>query len=157
KRDFVIPFARFLIRRGVAILSYDKRGVGASTGDWNTASFDDLAGDVVAAFEYLKRRSDIDPTQIGLFGVSQAGWVMPIAAVQAPDIAFVISVSGAGVSTTETTFDQTRSEMTAAGRRPDVIEQVVGLMRLQYRYAQRSDGWDDYMAARQQLAARFGG
>ena len=49
----------FSIRHGVAVLGYDKRGVGASTGDWNTASFNDLAGDVVAAFDYLKTRRDI--------------------------------------------------------------------------------------------------
>ncbi|HLH32743.1 MAG TPA: hypothetical protein VKY31_16195, partial [Terriglobia bacterium] len=41
-REYMLPFARFLIRHGVAILGYDKRGVGGSTGDWNTASFDDL-------------------------------------------------------------------------------------------------------------------
>ena len=47
----MLPCARFLIRRGMAILGFDKRGVGGSTGDWNTASFDSLAGDVVAAFD----------------------------------------------------------------------------------------------------------
>jgi dipeptidyl aminopeptidase/acylaminoacyl peptidase len=92
-RDYVLPFARFLVRRGMAVLAYDKRGVGGSTGDWYTASFEDLAGDVVAGLAYLKTRREIDPAQIGLLGVSQAGWVMPIAAVRAPDIAFVISVS----------------------------------------------------------------
>lgn len=81
-REYLLPFARFLIRHGVAVLGYDKRGVGGSTGDWQTASFDDLARDVVAAFQYLKTRSDIDPSQIGLLGVSQAGWVMPLAAVR---------------------------------------------------------------------------
>jgi uncharacterized protein len=45
----VLPFARFLIRHGIAVLGYDKRGVGESTGDWNTATFEDLAGDAVAA------------------------------------------------------------------------------------------------------------
>ena len=49
-REYMLPWARFLIRRGMAVLGYDKRGVGGSTGNWNTASFDDLAGDVVAAF-----------------------------------------------------------------------------------------------------------
>lgn len=71
-REYMLPWARFLIRRGIAVLGYDKRGVGGSTGDWNTASFNDLAGDVVAAFNYLKTRSDIDGTQIGLLGISQA-------------------------------------------------------------------------------------
>jgi uncharacterized protein len=73
KRESMLPWARFLVRRGMAVLGYDKRGVGGSTGDWNTSSFDDLAGDVVAAFEYLTTRSDVDHTQIGLLGVSQAG------------------------------------------------------------------------------------
>lgn len=86
-REWMLPFARFLVRRGLAVLGYDKRGVGGSTGDWNVASFDDLAGDAVAAFAYLKTRNDIDAKRIGLLGVSQAGWVMPIAAVRAPDLA----------------------------------------------------------------------
>src|SRR3954463_12923967 len=46
-REYVLPFARFLVRHGVAVLGYDKRGVGESTGDWKTASYDELAGDVV--------------------------------------------------------------------------------------------------------------
>src|SRR5262245_40377423 len=56
-REFILPFARFLVRRGMAVLGYDKRGVGQSTGDWKTASFDVLASDVVAAFDYLKTRA----------------------------------------------------------------------------------------------------
>src|SRR5262249_38310684 len=56
-REYMLPWARFLIRHGMAVLGYDKRGVGGSTGDWNTASFDELAGDVVAAVECLKTRS----------------------------------------------------------------------------------------------------
>lgn len=93
-RDYVLPLAHFLVRRGVAVLGYDKRGVGGSSGDWNKASYDDLAGDVVAAFDYLKGRRDIDRTQIGLLGWSQAGWVMPIVAARAKELAFLISVSG---------------------------------------------------------------
>jgi alpha/beta superfamily hydrolase len=122
------------------VLGYDKRGVGGSDGDWHTAAFEDLAGDVVAAFEYLKRRSDIDAAQIGLLGVSQAGWIIPIAAVRAPDIAFLISVSGAAIVPAETTFDQARREMTAAGRRPEVIQLILDLMRLEYRFAQTGEG-----------------
>ena len=83
-------------------------GAGGSTDDWKTASFDDLAGDVVAAFDYLRTRNDIDHSQIGLLGWSQAGWVMPLAGIRAKEIAFLISVSGADVPPGETTIDQTR-------------------------------------------------
>lgn len=57
-REYMLPFAGFLVRSGMAIFSYDKRGVASSGGDWRTASFEDLAGDVIAAFKYLQTRVD---------------------------------------------------------------------------------------------------
>jgi hypothetical protein len=57
-RAYMLPWARFLVRHGVAVLGYDKRGVGDSTGDWNAATYEDLAADAVAAVEYLKTRRD---------------------------------------------------------------------------------------------------
>jgi pimeloyl-ACP methyl ester carboxylesterase len=155
-REYMLPWGRFLIRRGMAALGYDKRGVGESTGDWNTASFDDLAGDVVAAFEYLKTRSDIDGAQIGVLGVSQAGWIMPLAAVRAKDMAFLISISGAGVPAAETTIDQARNEMTMTGMPPQAVDQIVGLLKLQYEFARTGKGWDEYTAARERIVAKMG-
>jgi pimeloyl-ACP methyl ester carboxylesterase len=156
-REYMLPWARFLVRHGMAVLGYDKRGVGGSTGDWNSASFDDLAGDVVAAFECLKTRSDIDGSHIGLLGLSQAGWVMPLAAVRAPGLNFLISISGAGVPASETTIDQARNEMTMTGTPPQVVDQIVRLMTLQYEFARTGRGWDEYAAARARVAARMPG
>jgi uncharacterized protein len=155
-RESMLPLARFLIRHGMAILGYDKRGVEGSTGDWNTASFDDLAGDVVAAFEYLKTRRDIDPAQIGLMGISQAGWIMPLAAVRAKDIAFLISISGAGIPAAETTIDHARNEMMASGMPAQTVADIIGLLNLQYQFARNGQGWEQYAAARENLAARMG-
>ena len=156
-REYLLPFARFLIRHGMTVLGYDKRGVGGSTGDWNKASFDDLAGDVVAAFEYLKTRSDIQRGRIGMLGWSQAGWVMPLAATRAKDLAFLISISGAGVSGAETTIDQARNEMAANGMRPQMIDQVVELMTLSTNTCEPAKGGSQYVAARERIAARMGG
>jgi len=155
-REYILPFARFLIRRGIAVLGYDKRGVGGSTGDWKTASFDDLAGDVVAAFNCLKTRRDIDASQIGLLGVSQAGWIMPLAAVRAKGMAFLISISGAGVPAAETTIDETKNEMTTRGMKPQTIAQIIEIMKLQYQFARTGQGWDEYATAREKFAARMG-
>ena len=155
-REYMLPWARFLIRRGVAVLGYDKRGVGESAGDWNTASFDDLAGDVVAAFEYLKTRRDIDRAHIGVLGISQAGWIMPLAAVRAKEMAFLISISGAGVPAAETTIDQARNEMTMTGMPPQTVEEIVGLLKLQYEFARTGQGWDDYATAREKMVAKMG-
>jgi pimeloyl-ACP methyl ester carboxylesterase len=155
-REHILPFARFLIRHGVAVLGYDKRGVGESTGDWNTATYEDLAGDAVAAVAYLKTRPDIDAAQIGLLGISQAGWIMPLAAVRTKDVAFLISISGAGVTPAETTIDQARNEMTMTGMPAADVADIVGLMRLQYGFARTGNGWTEYAAAREKLAARMG-
>jgi pimeloyl-ACP methyl ester carboxylesterase len=111
---------------------------------------------VVAAFEYLKSRSDIDGAQIGLLGISQAGWIMPLAAVRARDIAFLISVSGPGVAAAETTIDQARNEMAMTGMPPAAVDQIVALMKMQYEFARTGQGWEDYAAARAKLAAAMG-
>ena len=155
-RAYMLPWARFLIRHGIAVLGYDKRGVGESTGDWNAATYEDLAGDAVAAVEYLKTRRDIDAAQIGLLGISQAGWIMPLAAVRSKDVAFLISISGAGVTPAETTIDQARNEMTMTGMPAATVADIVALITLQYHFARTGNGWDAYAAAREKLVARMG-
>ena len=84
-------FADRLARSGVAALVYDKRGAGASTGDWRQATFEDLADDAIAAIRLLERRRDIDAGRIGLFGHSQGGLIAPLAAARAPGaVAFLV-------------------------------------------------------------------
>jgi pimeloyl-ACP methyl ester carboxylesterase len=81
---------------------------------------------------------------------------MPLAAAREKDVAFLISLSGAGVSPAETTIDEAQGELKAAGRRPEVIEQIAGLMRLKYGFAHTGEGWIEYAAARDKVIARLG-
>src|SRR5262249_49857425 len=90
--------ARWFAGQGVAALAYDKRGVGGSTGDFRTGPFMDLCDDGLAAVAYLKSRKEINVRQVGVWGLSQGGWLGSLAASRSPDIAFVIAVSGPGVS-----------------------------------------------------------
>ncbi len=93
-------FADLFARRGIAALIYDKRA-GADLSGESRVDMRDLAADALAAVELLKKRDDIDPRQIGLWGHSEGGWVAPIAAAQSKDVAFVISFSGPGVTYAE--------------------------------------------------------
>src|SRR5262245_11956842 len=93
--------ARWFAEHGVAALTYDKRGVGASTGDFRAVSFTALAADGLAAVALLKARSDVDSARIGVWGLSQGGWLGPLAASRSADVAFVIAVSGPGVTPAE--------------------------------------------------------
>lgn len=81
---------------------------------------------------------------------------MPLAAAREKETAFLISISGAGVSPAETTIDEARGELKAAGRRPEVIEQITDLMRLKYSFARTGQGWKEYAAARDKVVARLG-
>ncbi len=95
-------WAPFFASQGFAVLGFDKRGTGASTGDWQQVGFGPLADDVVAAVRALAARSEIRRDRIGLWGISQAGWVMPLAASRAPDdIAFLIVHAGTGTTVRE--------------------------------------------------------
>jgi len=70
QRDFGVyqHLTKLLPPRGIAVFLYDRRGSGASTGDFETASFFDLAADAQTAIDYLKLRSDIDAKHIGVWG-----------------------------------------------------------------------------------------
>jgi uncharacterized protein len=96
------PFYQHVVTQvsalGIAVFLFDRRGSGRSSGDFETASFESLAGDGSAAVEYLRTRDDIDEKRIGLYGISQGGWIAPLVAASRSDIAFLIIVSGCGVS-----------------------------------------------------------
>ncbi len=88
--DAYRPFraiADTLSRRGIAVLRYDKRGVGASTGDYATATTADFVADARAALAFLQRRADIDTDRIGLIGHSEGGLIAPRVAATNPEVA----------------------------------------------------------------------
>ena len=61
----------------------------------------------------MKTRKEIQPETIGLWGISQGGWIVPLAAAQSKDVAFAILVSAAGVTPAEQTLMSTEAEMRA--------------------------------------------
>ena len=101
--------------QGIAALAYDKRGVGKSTGDFRNIPFMELADDGLAAIEVLKARRDIDRTRVGVWGLSQGGWLGPLAASHSRDISFVIVVSGPAVSPAEQMIFYYAEELRADG------------------------------------------
>ena len=87
-----------LVRRGIAVLRYDDRGVGKSTGDFGAATSQDFATDAFAAVKFLQSRGEIDRGKIGLIGHSEGGLIAPIVAVDHPDaIAFIVMLAGPGL------------------------------------------------------------
>jgi dienelactone hydrolase len=101
-RDTYDLWAYFFASRGFAVLSYDKRGVGASTGTYvrgaTDANLRAQAADALAGVAALRRRDDVDVKRIGLTGGSQAGWTIAMAASHSASVRFAAIQSGPGMS-----------------------------------------------------------
>jgi hypothetical protein len=147
-RNGSLPFALFLVRHGIALLTYDKRGVGESTGDWERSSFQDLADDAISAVHFLQKSPAIISTEIGVLGVSQGGWVGPLAASRSNDVAFVISISGPGVTPADETLTFLQNEMAADGFSNQDVSLAAALTRTAFHYATTGTGWEAYLAER---------
>lgn len=112
-----------LTREGVAVLRYDDRGVGKSTGDFDTATTEDFAADAAAAITYLTTRPEIDGAQIGMLGHSEGGLVASLLGASNDDLDFIISLAGPGVNGLEIIRLQSRLIMTAEGTPVAQIDQ----------------------------------
>jgi hypothetical protein len=124
-RDESLPFvpgyrpfrdiADDLTRRGIAVLRYDDRGVGGSTGDPSVSTTADFAEDTAAAVGYLLSRDDINAEQIGVLGHSEGGIIAAMLAASNPNVAFVILLSGPGLSGREVSLFQNRISLEQSG------------------------------------------
>lgn len=120
RRDDYRHIAEALAERGIVTFIYDKRTERYSASPIGSRSFSLLAADAIAAVQMLRERDDVDPSRVGLWGLSEGGWVAPLAASQAPEIAFVITVAGGGIGPADQTAWATEqairySEVTSSG------------------------------------------
>jgi dienelactone hydrolase len=91
--------AQAFTRVGISVLVYDKRGVGRSGGAYTGVDFPALGEDAAAVARYAGRLPQAEA--VGMWGISQAGWIVPYAVRHAPELRFVILVSPAGINAFE--------------------------------------------------------
>jgi pimeloyl-ACP methyl ester carboxylesterase len=108
-------WADALAEAGLVVLYPDKRGSGASGGDWLEASFEDLADDAAAGIRLLRARPDVDPARVGAIGFSQGGYVVPLVALREPGCRCVAVVSGGLRPMLDQIVDELVLEAEAAG------------------------------------------
>ena len=108
--------ANTLVRSGFAVLLYDKRGVGNSAGDFDTALYSDFVEDAISAVRYLRNRDDIDADRIGLFGNSESGWFTPEIAYRSGNIAFIFNRVGPPLPWIDTVLWEVQNEFVDGAR-----------------------------------------
>lgn len=145
-KNQVSMLAHFFLHHGIAVLGYDKRGVGRSTGDWRRIDFPELAADALAGVKFLQKCPDIDPRKIGLYGISQGGWVVSLAASLSKDVAFIVPHSGPGVSPKAQEFHMLTNIMTMSGLSKEEIDGMLEAFSLLYVYGKTGQGAEKYDA-----------
>jgi pimeloyl-ACP methyl ester carboxylesterase len=117
-----LVLADYLTRQGIAVLRYDDRGVGRSTGSFARATTQDFATDVAAAIAYLKTRREINQSRIGLIGHSEGGVIAPMVAADNKDVRFIVLMAGTGVRGDELLLAQQAAIGKASGLSDAVVE-----------------------------------
>ena len=136
------------LNAGYAVFSWDKPGSGESTGEFDEGhKLTQRASILADGIQVLVEHPDIDPTRIGLWGISQAGWVMPLALEQTADVAFMIVVSGGGEDSIEQMAYQLAQKILTNGGTP---EQAAHFEHYEPQMA-KATSYDDYRAAMEKI------
>jgi pimeloyl-ACP methyl ester carboxylesterase len=127
-RPFLVLADR-LTRAGIAVLRVDDRGVGGSSGDNETATDDDLAGDVLAGVHFLAAQPEVAPGRIGLLGHSEGGVVAPLAASRSHDVAFLVLLAATALPGDVVLMHQTADLLRLAGTPSDLVDKRLAVER----------------------------
>jgi pimeloyl-ACP methyl ester carboxylesterase len=131
-RPFLI-LADHLTRKGIAVLRYDKRGIGKSKGDYENATTADFASDAEAALVLLRSRKEIDPQKIGLIGHSEGGVIAPMIASRSSNVAWIVMLAGPATKGAETLLLQSDLIARAAGMTDEQVATSLDFDRQAYR------------------------
>ena len=132
--------AEELAARGNTVLTFDKRGVGESSGDWSRMSFEELGLDAVAAMQWLRNQRSIGP-HVGLAGSSQAGWVIAKAVEVGanPHHVHLLGAAGTALSVEEQNIYNTRVRMQCEGIEASKIELALEQQQAFFDYVRTRD------------------
>ncbi|ABC31039.1 Hydrolase of the alpha/beta superfamily [Hahella chejuensis KCTC 2396] len=135
-----------LLERGVACLSWDKQGVGESSGDWLAQSMRERAGETVAGVKALRGQAGVDVGAVGVMAFSQGGWVLSELARGQADIDFMVAV-GVAVNWRRQSLYLQRERMLRQGYSKEDIATALEFSEKADRYlAQNNLSYDQYLA-----------
>jgi len=138
--------ADYLTRHGIAVLRCDDRGVGGSTGSTSQSTSSDFADDALAGVKYLQTRPEINKARVGLMGHSEGGLVAPLLAARSTDIAFIILMSGPGLTGEQIMLAQSELVGRPAGRTDEQIKRNQEIQRKMFAAVRSGTGWDEVEA-----------
>jgi len=143
-----------LAYHGVAMLVTDKRGSGSSTGSWSDLTYASWASEVEALLDFLRTQRGVDPDRLGLYGNSESGFVVPVAAARRRDVRFLVCRVCSALPVSQISH-HLQSFVLRREHAPEA-EVAVGmdLLSRMIRYAIERTGYDSLEALSARLADR---
>ncbi|HEY6150958.1 MAG TPA: alpha/beta hydrolase [Gaiellaceae bacterium] len=108
---------------GIGVVTFDRRGEGESTGDVSRGRFEEQVEDVLAVIDA------VDADRVGLWGISQGGWIGPLAAAASDDVAFLVLVASTGVTPSDQMMYAVEKQLRLAGFGDDAVDKALELRR----------------------------
>jgi alpha-beta hydrolase superfamily lysophospholipase len=133
-----------LLEQGFTIFSWDKPGVGESTGDWLTQSMQQRQQEVQSAINFVQTSYEYSGAQTGLLGFSQAGWVVPAIANNNPSIGFVIGI-GFAINWLEQSWYLTRAWLLKQEANASEIDAAHALHIKEINFLHQEPSYDLYL------------
>ena len=127
-RPFLV-LADYLASRGIAVLRYDDRGVGASTGPLDSADTRLFAEDAEAMFNAVKGNPHVDPARLGIGGHSEGGAIAPMVAARNKEVKFVVMLAGQGCTGLDVLLQQNEAIYRASGLSQRLLDVRMACMR----------------------------
>lgn len=134
--------ADHLTRKGIAVLRYDDRGVGKSTGATAESTTEDFTADALAGVALLAKRPKIQPKRIGIFGHSEGGLVAALAASRSRDIAFIVMLAGTAAPGEQIIRAQAEAMARVGGASEADIAKLRAQQDLLFKAVRSGEGWD---------------
>ena len=131
--------AHHYTQQGIAVLRFDDRGVGASTGNLSTATTADLAKDVMGAVDFLQQHPQVDTTALFLIGHSEGGLIAPMVANAMPEVDGIVLLAGPAVRGDALLLEQGKLMRQAMGYGPKALEENARVQRLLFSLAHEAE------------------
>jgi uncharacterized protein len=156
------PYPHFFTSLGFAVLIYDKRGTGSSTGallDASTGALtllpaayypDDLVSDALAIFNFIRRRKEINPREVGVWGSSEGGMLATQVAARSKEVAFAIDSSGFMGPLWQTILYQTGTMLRRTGVPAAEVDEAQEFTKLWMRVSRTGEDYELFVKKREE-------
>jgi len=148
--------ADYCARHGVAVLRYDDRGMGGSTGEMENATSLDFSYDAEAAFDFLRSQKHIDTSRVGILGHSEGGVINFMVAARRPEVAFLVSLAGPSVNGIEVLKAQGEAIYRAQGLPEEAIAFTSATNNQLYGIIEQSESREEADSLLRQLVKSWG-